>query len=85
MWREEDLCPRHSQTQAPILDNPPSFRGCHSHYKHQNDPIHYHYYLCSITISKKTEQNALSFQSLTIFFGSSYLLNINCCKKCRGS
>ena len=59
------------------LDNPPSSRRCHSHYNHQNDLIHYQYYLCSITISKKTEQNALSFQSLTILLGSIYLLNIN--------
>ena len=85
MARERFLPQIFSITSFSILDNPPSSSPCHSHYYIQNDLIPYYDYLWSINISNKTEQNALSFQSLTILLGSIYLLNINCCKKCRGS
>ena len=46
----------------------------------QNDLIHYYQHLCSITICNRTEQNAPSFQSLTVkLLGSFFLLTINCC------
>ena len=80
MWREKEFWPKHSQSHPPpFLIIPRLFAvvtaTINEQKSKQNGLIHYNSHLCSKTICNKTEQNVLSFQSLTFeHLGSIYLL-----------
>ena len=71
-------------TSSSFIDKSPSSCRCHSHYQQQNDLIH-DLLLTTLQHIYLQYKWANVFSVTHLLLCSIYLLNINCCKKCRGS
>ena len=86
MWLEKEFWPINSQPHPPpFLIIPPSSCHCHGHYQWTKKMI-----LFTITNTFAASLFATELSKIPCLFShllinSFYLLNINCCKKCRGS
>ena len=89
LWKyvawEGVLAHKFSTPSSSIPDNPPSSCHCHGHYQWTKKMI-----LFTITNTFAASLFATELSKIPCLFShllinSFYLLNINCCKKCRGS
>ena len=86
MWLEKEFWPINFQPHPPpFLIIPPLFCHCHGHYQWTKKMI-----LFTITNTFAASLFATELSKIPCLFShllinSFYLLNINCCKKCRGS